>query len=146
MKKYLAGGTTSPKDNSYYEALCLRSSEREKDAAEAERNSIRYKQVEYMSSRIGTEVTCLVSGISNFGVFLEDEYSKCEGLIKFKDLGDEFFKFDQKSYTVQGDRGTIIRMGDVYKCRVDRTDLETKSIDYKILSKVREMGKRKLQN
>jgi ribonuclease R len=146
VKKYLAGGTSGPKDQGYFEALCLRCSQKEKDAAEAERNSVRYKQVEYMSYRIGTEVQCLVSGISNFGVFLEDEYSKCEGLIKFKDLGDEFFKFDQKSYTVQGDKGTIIRMGDVYKCRVEKADLETKTIDYKILTKVREMGKRKLSS
>lgn len=145
MKKYLAGGTTEAKDYSYYEAMCLRCSEREKDASEAERNSIRYKQVEYMSRRIGKEVTCLVSAITNFGIFLEDEYSKCEGLIKFKDLGDEFFKFDQKTYTVQGDRGTVIRMGDVYKCVVVKTDLETKTIDYKIISKVREMGKKRLE-
>jgi ribonuclease R len=59
MKRYLIGETTSPQEKGYYEALCLRSSEREKDASEAERNSIRYKQVEYMSYRIGSEVTCL---------------------------------------------------------------------------------------
>ena len=125
--------------------MCLRCSEKEKDAAEAERNSIRYKQVEYMSHHIGEEVNALVSAITNFGIFLEDEYSKCEGLIKFKDLGDEFFKFDQKAYAVVGDRGTIIRMGDVYKCKVMKTDLELKSIDYKIISKIREMGKKKVQ-
>lgn len=144
MKKYLVGGKSTPQEAAYYEALCLRCSEREKDAAEAERNSIRYKQVEYMSYHIGETVECLVSGITAFGVFLEDEYSKCEGLIKFKDLGDEFFKFDKASYTVQGDKGTIIRMGDVYKCKVVKADLELKTIDYQILSKVREMGKKKL--
>ncbi len=142
MKRYLKGETTDKQEKAYFEALCLRSSEREKAAAEAERNSVRYKQVEYMSYRIGQEVECLVSGITNFGVFLEDNYSKCEGLVKFKDLGDEFFKFDQKSYTVQGDRGTVIRMGDVYKCKVVKTDLELKTIDYHMISKVREMGKR----
>lgn len=142
MKKYLAGGTTTIQDVAFYEALCLRSSEREKDASEAERNSIRYKQVEYMSYRIGQTVECLVSSITNFGVFLEDEYSKCEGLVRFKDLGDEFFKFDPKSFTVQGDRGTVIRMGDVYKCRIEKTDLELKTIDYKMLEKVRELGRK----
>jgi ribonuclease R len=146
MKQYLKGGTTDAKEFGVYEAMCLRCSEREKDASEAERNSIRYKQVEYMSTKIGQEVTCLVSALTNFGVFLEDEYSKCEGLIKFKDLGDEFFKFDEKAYAVIGDRGTIIRMGDVYKCRVEKTDLELKSIDYKILTKVRELGKKKIGN
>lgn len=145
MKRYLKGEKTNPEEASYYEALCLRSSEREKDAAEAERNSIRYKQVEYMSYHIGETVECLVSGVTNFGVFLEDEYSKCEGLVKFKDLGeDEFFKFDKNSYTVVGDKGTVIRMGDVYKCKVMKADLELKTIDYKMISKVREMGKTKL--
>ncbi len=145
MKRYLLGEKTSPEEFGIFEAMCLRCSEREKDAAEAERNSTRYKQVEYMSTKIGKEVTCLVSALTNFGIFLEDEYSKCEGLIKFKDLGDEYFKFDEKSYSVIGDRGTIIRMGDVYKCIVEKTDLELKSIDYKMIQKVREMGKRKIQ-
>ncbi len=145
MKKYLSGGHSEPKDIAWHEAMCLRSSEKEKDAADAERGSIRYKQVEYMSTRIGTEVQAVVSGLSAWGIYLEDEYSKCEGMIKFRDLGDEFFKLDEKAFVVVGDRGTIIRMGDVYKCTVQSTNIEMKTIDYKIVSKVREMGKRKLQ-
>jgi ribonuclease R len=145
MKKYLSGGVTDKKDVAYYEALCLRSSEREKDAAEAERNSVRYKQVEYMSYHIGETVNCLVASVTNFGIFLEDEYSKCEGLVKFKDLGDEFFKFDQKSFTAIGDKGTVIRMGDVYRCTVIKTDLEMKSIDYRMEEKIRELGRKKVQ-
>jgi ribonuclease R len=144
MKKYLSGGVTDKKDVAYYEALCLRSSEREKDAAEAERNSVRYKQVEYMSYHIGETVNCLVASVTNFGIFLEDEYSKCEGLVKFKDLGDEFFKFDQKNFTAIGDKGTVIRMGDVYRCTVVKTDLEMKSIDYRMEEKIRELGRKKL--
>ncbi len=145
MKKYLASGNSDPKDVAWHEAMCLRSSEKEKDASDAERGSIRYKQVEYMSTRIGTEVQAVVSGLSAWGIYLEDEYSKCEGMIKFKDLGDEFFKLDEKSFVVVGDRGTSIRMGDVYKCIVQSTNIEMKTIDYQIKSKVREMGKRKLQ-
>jgi len=143
MKKYLAGGTSDDKDLAWHEAMCLRSSTKEKDASEAERGSIRYKQVEYMSYRIGTEITALVTGLSPWGIYLEDEHSKCEGMIRFKDLGQEFFKFDEKAFVVTGDQGTIFRMGDVYKCTVMKTDLELKTIDYKINSKVREMGKSK---
>lgn len=145
MKKYLKGGTTDKKDEVWHEAMCLRSSQKEKDAADAERGSIKYKQVEYMSSRIGTEVTALVTGLAPHGIFLEDEYSKCEGMIRFRDLGTEFFTFDEKKYVVQGDQGTTFRMGDVYKVKVVGADMEMKTIDYQILSKIRGIEKQKLK-
>jgi ribonuclease R len=88
LKRYLKGGTSDQKDVTWHEAMCLRSSEREKDAAEAERSSVKYKQVEYMSHHLGEELTAVVSGLSPFGVYLEDEYSKCEGMIKFMNMGD----------------------------------------------------------
>jgi ribonuclease R len=135
---------TDERDVSFHEKMCLRSSEREKDAADAERSSVKYKQTEYMSYRVGQEFVGVVSGLTNFGVYIEEEYSKCEGLVRFKDIGDEFFDFDKKNYTVQGDRGTVIRLGDVYKIKVMATNLEEKIIDYKLLEKVREMGKRKI--
>jgi ribonuclease R len=144
IKRYLKGETTDKKEEAWHEAMCLRSSDREKDASDAERGSIKYKQVEYMSLRIGQEFTALVTGLTAWGIYLEDEYSKCEGMVKFRDLGDEFFTFDDKNYVVKGDRGTIYRMGDVYKVKVAKADLEQKIIDYKIVSKVREMGKRKI--
>lgn len=145
VKKYLKGGTTDEKDTAWHEAMCLRSSEREKDAAEAERSSVKYKQVEYMSYHIGEELTAVVSGLSPFGIFLEDEYSKCEGMIKFMNMGDgsEYFEFDERQYVVKGDKGTIIRMGDVYKVKVLKADLEEKQIDYEIVSKVRSIEPRK---
>jgi ribonuclease R len=145
MKKYLKGGTTDKKDEVWHEAMCLRSSQKEKDAADAERGSIKYKQVEYMSSRIGSEVTALVTGLAPHGIFLEDEYSKCEGMIRFRDLGTEFFTFDEKKYVVQGDQGTTFRMGDVYKVKVVGADMEMKTIDYQILSKIRGIEKQKLK-
>jgi ribonuclease R len=145
MKKYLKGGTSDQKDVTWHEVMCLRSSEREKDAAEAERSSVKYKQVEYMSHHLGEELTAVVSGLSPFGVYLEDEYSKCEGMIKFMNMGDgrEYFEFDDRQYVVKGDKGTIIRMGDVYKVKVKKADLEEKQIDYEIVSKVRSIEPRK---
>lgn len=139
MKRYLKGGATDKKEEVWHETMCLRSSQKEKDASDAERGSIKYKQVEYMSSRIGQEFTALVTGLSTWGIYLEDEYSKCEGMVKFRDLGSEFFTFDEKKYVVLGDQGTTFRMGDVYKVKVMNTDMEMKTIDYKILEKVRGM-------
>lgn len=145
LKRYLRGETTDPKEAAWHEAMCLRSSEREKDAAEAERSSVKYKQVEYMSHHIGQELTAVVSGLSPFGIFLEDEYSKCEGMIKFLNMGDgtEYFEFDDRQYVVKGDKGTIIRMGDVYKVKVLKADLEEKTIDYQIIQKLRSIEPRK---
>jgi len=145
MKKYLKGEVTDKKDEVWHEAMCLRSSQKEKDAADAERGSIKYKQVEYMSSRIGTEVTALVTGLAPHGIFLEDEYSKCEGMIRFRDLGTEFFTFDEKKYVVQGDQGTTFRMGDVYKVKVVGADMEMKTIDYQIISKIRGIERQKMR-
>lgn len=144
MKKYLKGGYTDKQDEIWHETMCLRSSQKEKDASDAERGSIKYKQVEYMSLRIGQEFTALVTGLSAWGIYLEDEYSKCEGMVKFRDLGTEFFTFDEKKYIVIGDQGTTFSMGDVYKVKVIGADLETKTIDYQILSKVRGMEAKRL--
>jgi ribonuclease R len=143
MKKYLKGGVTDKKDEVWHEAMCLRSSQKEKDAADAERGSVKYKQVEYMSYRIGQEFTALVTGLAPHGIYLEEEYSKCEGMVRFRDLGNEFFTFDEKKYIVQGDQGTIFKMGDVYKVKVVGADLELKTIDYQILEKVRGIEKKR---
>jgi exoribonuclease R/very-short-patch-repair endonuclease len=146
LKKYLKGGSSDAKDESWHERMCLRSSEREKDAADAERQSVKYKQVEYMGARIGQEFTGIVSGLTNFGIYIEEENSRCEGLIKYKDLGDgsEFFEFDKMQYLAKGDRGSFVRLGDVYKIKVLSTDLENRIIEYKLLEKVREITKKKI--
>jgi ribonuclease R len=145
MKKYLKGETTDKQGEIWHETMCLRSSQKEKDAADAERGSIKYKQVEYMSARIGSEVTALVTGLAPHGIYLEDEHSKCEGMIKFRDLGTEFFTFDEKKYVVQGDQVSTFRMGDVYKVKVVGADLETKTIDFQIISKVRGIERQKIK-
>jgi ribonuclease R len=99
-----------------------------------------------MGARIGQEFTGIVSGLTNFGIYIEEENSRCEGLIKYKDLGDgsEFFEFDKVQYIVKGDRGSFVRLGDVYKIKVLSTDLENRIIEYKLLEKVREISKKKI--
>jgi ribonuclease R len=143
LKKYLKGGQTDKQEEIWHETMCLRSSQKEKDAADAERGSIKYKQVEYMSYRIGQEFTALVTGLTGWGIYLEEEHSKCEGMVKFRDLGMEFFTFDEKKYIVQGDQGTIFRVGDVYKVKVTGADMEMKIIDFKIMEKVRGIEKKR---
>lgn len=114
-----------------YEEISRKSSEREKYAAEAERASIKYKQVEYMSSRIGKTFRGIISGITEWGIYVEEAETKCEGLIRMRDLGDDFYIFDEKKIELVGKRSKKkYRLGDIVKIKVKGTDLERKTIDY----------------
>lgn len=132
---YLAGGNIAKDKWHYYETLCALASSREKEASETERSSIKYKQVEYMSVRVGQEFDGVVSGLADWGVFVEDSVSKCEGLIRLRDLGDDFYTFDERKYIIKGEKyGEIFKLGQALRFRVVKADLETKTIDYVLVS------------
>ncbi len=115
-------------------ALCIKASDREKDAADAERGSIKYKQVEYMGDRLGQTFDGVVSGISKWGIFVEEKKSKCEGMIRLRDLGDDFFNYIENGNYIKGERsGEMFKIGDRVKLKVISADLELKQIDYKIV-------------
>jgi ribonuclease R len=131
---YLAGGSIAKEKWPLYDTLCGYASTREKEAADAERGSIKYKQVEYMSSRIGQEFDGVVSGLADWGVFVEDKESRSEGLIRLRDLGDDFYTFDEKKYVVKGEKyGQSFELGQQVRIKVMRTDLATKTIDYTLI-------------
>ena len=128
---YLSGKTVSKDKWHIYETLCGYASTREKEAADAERGSIKYKQVEYMSSKIGEVFDGTVSGLADWGVFVEDSVSKSEGLIRLRDLGDDFYTFDEKRYLITGEKyGQKFELGQKLRIKVVKTDLEAKTIDY----------------
>lgn len=115
-------------------ALCIKASDREKDAADAERGSIKYKQVEYMGDRLGQVFDGVVSGISKWGIFVEEKKSKCEGMIRLRDLGDDFFNYIENGNYIKGERSNeTFKIGDRVKLKVLSADLELKQIDYKIV-------------
>lgn len=110
------------------------SSSQEVKAAEAERASVRYKQVEYLSKRIGEEFDVVVSGIADFGIFLQEKESLAEGLVRLKDLGADFFEVDKKTYKVIGQNTKkVITLGDVIHVRLRGIDLENKAVDFEVL-------------
>lgn len=116
------------------ENICEVSSSQEVKAAEAERASIRYKQVEYLSARIGQEFDVVVSGIADFGIFLQEKESLAEGLVRLKDLGNDFFEVDKKTYKVIGQNSKkIITLGDTVHVRLRGIDLENKAVDFEVL-------------
>ena len=122
-------------ERSPLEKLCLHASLREKEAADAERGSIKYKQVEYMGDRIGQEFEGVVSGVAKWGIFVEEKKSKCEGMIRLRDLGSDFYVYDEKRQRVFGEReGKEWRIGDIVRIKVKSADLEIRQIDYQLVA------------
>ena len=131
LTEYLAGGTIAQEHWDYYDKVCAHSSVREKEASDAERASIKYKQTEYMSYRIGQTFSGTVTGISPNGIFVEETESKCEGMIRLKDLGADYFEYNEKELAIIGKRTRKeYRIGDPVSFKVVAADLNKRIIDY----------------
>ncbi len=137
LTKYLAGGRTVQKDK--YEELCVHSSEMEQIAANAERASIKYKQVEYMSERIGKEFDGIISGVTEWGLYVEVDESKCEGMVPMRDLADDYYDFDEKCYCLTGrKKHKKYSLGDHVTIKVAKANLEKKQLDYTLVEDIHE--------
>ncbi|MEO1256027.1 MAG: RNB domain-containing ribonuclease, partial [Bacteroidota bacterium] len=127
--------TRKSEDKDSFEELCLHSSEREKRAADAERASIKYKQVEFMQGMLGQAFEGIVSGVTEWGIFVEIIETKCEGMIRIADLDDDFYEFDEKNYRVIGrSNKRIITLGDQLSVLVAKTDIDRRTIDLEMVS------------
>ncbi|MAJ51877.1 MAG: ribonuclease R [Flammeovirgaceae bacterium] len=125
---YLEGGKIPEKE--IIEQRCMHSSEREKRAAEAERTSIKFKQVEFMSELLGETFEGIVSGVTEWGLFVEISATKCEGMIRIADIDCDQFQYDEKQYRIVGRRtGKIISLGDEIHVKVMKTDIDRRTID-----------------
>ena len=121
-------------EKAFFDRMCSLASKREKEAADAERGSIKYKQVEYMSYRVGQIFEGVVSGVSQWGIYVEEKKSKCEGMIRLKDLGKDFFVYNQKKSCITGENsGEEYRIGDRVKIKVKSANLELRQIDYELI-------------
>lgn len=118
----------------YFDRMCDLASKREKEAQDAERASVKYKQVEYMSYRIGQVFDGICSGVSQWGIYVEEAKSKSEGLIRLRDLGEDFYIYDEKKSRIFGENsGEQFRIGDRVKIKVKSTNLDLKQIDYELV-------------
>jgi ribonuclease R len=129
LQHYLDGG--SPVSKAEYEVKCVHSSDREKRAADAERASIKYKQVEFMSLMAGDKAyDGLISGVTEWGIYVEIIETKCEGMIRMADMDDDYYEFDEKNYCIVGRRNKkIFTLGDQVRVRVKKTDVDRRLID-----------------
>ena len=129
LQHYLDGG--EPLERDAWEQRCKHSSEQEKMAAEAERASIKYKQVEFMSLMDGEKVwDGIISGVTEFGIFVEITETASEGLVRMADLKDDFYDFDRENYRIVGQRnGKVFTFGDKLQVKVKECNLSRRSMD-----------------
>lgn len=129
---YLQKGKVVERDE--YEDMCLHSSEMEKRAAEAERASIKYKQVEYMTEFLMEEFDGIVSGVTEWGVYVELTETKCEGMIRVSQMLDDYYEFDEQNFRLIGKRNKkILSLGDQLRVRVIATDIDKRTIDLELV-------------
>lgn len=132
LTKYLDGGRTV--SEAKYEGLCEHSSSMEQIAANAERASVKYKQVEYMTERLGQTFDGVISGVTEWGLYVELNENKCEGLVPVRDLDDDYYEFDDKNYCLRGRRkNKIYSLGDSITIKVARANLERKQLDFTLV-------------
>ncbi|MDE6338579.1 MAG: RNB domain-containing ribonuclease, partial [Muribaculaceae bacterium] len=133
LAKYADGGRSA--DVNKLEDECKHSSDMEQLAANAERASIRYKQVEFMQDRLGEIYDGVISGVTEWGFYVELNDSMCEGLVPIRDLADDYYDYDEKNYCLTGRKhGNKYTLGDEVKVQVARADLDRKQLDFALIS------------
>ncbi|WP_010665565.1 ribonuclease R [Marinilabilia salmonicolor] len=129
LQRYLDGGRSASREK--YEELCDHSSKMEIRAADAERTSIKYKQVEFLKDRVGDVFDGVISGVTEWGVYVELDENKCEGMVPIRDLDDDYYQFDEDNYCLVGRRrNKKYQLGDAVKIQIAKANLEKRQLDF----------------
>jgi ribonuclease R len=130
LEQYLMKEQVDQKELNALEAECQHCSEQERAAEQAERDSIKFKQVQFMSDQIGNEYNGVISGVTEYGLFVELTDNKCEGLVRSRDLDDDNYRFDKDNYCFRGQRrGRKYQLGDGVTVVINSADLAKKQIN-----------------
>jgi len=129
LTKYQAGGRSA--NEKHYEELCEHCSDMEQVAQQAERDSIKYKMVEFMIDKVGEEYDAHISGIQSYGIYCEIDENHCEGMVPMRDLDDDYYDFDEKNYCLVGRRHHHkYQLGDPIRIKVARANMEKRQLDF----------------
>lgn len=135
LQHYLDGGKSADKDT--YEQLCEHSSAMEVRAAEAERASIKYKMVEFMIDKVGQMFDGTITGVTDWGIYVELEENKIEGMVALRDMNDDLYAFNSEHYAIIGhNSGRRFTLGDTVRVRIKRADLSRKQLDFEMVGMI----------
>ncbi len=131
LERYLKGGKSVNEDE--YEERCRHASEMERKAIDAERASIKYKQVEYLADKVGHVYDGIIAGVTDWGIYVEINENKCEGMIPIRELADDFYELDEENFTIIGRRkGRRFTLGDPIRVEIARVNLEKRQLDLRL--------------
>ena len=143
LARYLEDGRSVQADQ--YEEMCKHSSDMENRAANAERASIKYKQVEFMADKIGQQFKGVISGVKDWGIYVELDENKCEGMVPLFELTDDYYEFDEKNYCIIGRRtNKKYQLGDAIEVEIARANLDKKQLDFRIVGE--ELPQQRIKN
>lgn len=134
LEKELKGNKITKKEIDEYQKILEHSSKKEREAERAERDSIKFKQAEFMADKIGRTFSGIITGVTEWGLYVEESKTKTHGLVKISSLGNDFFELDEKNYQLIGTRTKKrFRLGDKVKVKLTRVDIESRNIDFELI-------------
>ena len=134
LASHLNGKPITRREYAHLERLCIEASEAEAKAVDAERESIRYKQVEFMTGKIGQTFDAVISGVTDWGVYVEEKESRSEGMVRLASMKSDFFTYEPKKYRVKGNRtGKVYSLGGEVRIKLTRADMEERVLDFELV-------------
>jgi|AntRauTorcE11897_2_1112592.scaffolds.fasta_scaffold09623_1 ribonuclease R len=134
LRKHLDGVNVGPKETAQYEKTSIQSSEREMEAVSAERDSIKFKQVEYMMNKVGEEFDGVITGVTDWGIYVQEQESLADGMVRLSTIKSDFFEHEAKKYRIKGQRtGKIYSLGDEVRVKLTRADKDERQLDFELV-------------
>jgi ribonuclease R len=121
---------------SAYEAVSIQSSKREMEAVSAERDSIKFKQVEFMMNNVGKEFDAIITGTADWGIYVQEQEALCEGMVRLATIKSDYFEHEASKYQIKGQKtGKVYRLGDAIRVKLTRADAEERQLDFELVTK-----------
>lgn len=134
LRKHLDGENVGTKEMSEYEQMCIKSSQKEMEAVSAERDSIKFKQVEYLMNRIGEIFDGVITGVTDWGIYVQESSSMADGMVRLGSIKSDFFTHEASKYRIKGQKtGKVYSLGDKVKVKLVRADKEERQLDFELV-------------
>jgi ribonuclease R len=135
LRRHLDDSPIGGQELAKYEQLSIRSSEREMEAVSAERESIKFKQVEYLQNRVGETFTGVITGVTDWGIYVQEKNTLADGMVRLSSIGGDYFEHEPSHYRVKGQKtGTVYRLGDEVKVKLARVSLDERLLDFELVA------------
>ncbi len=134
LRHHLDGSNIGPREAAKYEQISIQSSEREMEAVSAERDSIKFKQVEFMMNRVGETFSGIITGVADWGIYVQEQNCMAEGMVKLASIKSDYFEHEAKKYRIKGQRhGKTYRLGDEVTVKLIRADKDERQLDFQLV-------------